>query len=62
VTGPDGRCVFMLRRPRSYKLRVTELQNGEKVVAEIPVSEEEVRQGVRKEIRLGGKANVASLR
>jgi hypothetical protein len=62
VTGPDGRCVFMLRRPRSYKLRVTELLGGEKVIAEVPITEAEVRQGVRKEIKLGGKANVASLR
>lgn len=59
VTGPDGRCVFMLRRPRAYRLRVTELEDGKQVIAEVPVSEAEVRQGVRKEIKLGGKANVA---
>lgn len=62
ITGPDGRCVFMLRRPRNYKLRVIELLNGEQVVAEVPVTEAEVRQGVRKEIKLGGKANVALAR
>lgn len=59
ITSRDGRCSFMLRRPRSYVLRITELVDGKPVVSELPVSEDEVRRGVRKVFPLGKQAQVA---
>ncbi|MGV3719871.1 MAG: carboxypeptidase-like regulatory domain-containing protein [Actinomycetota bacterium] len=59
VTSRDGRCSFILRRPRSYILRVTDLVDGKPVVSELPVSEEEVRRGVRKIFPLGKQTQVA---
>jgi hypothetical protein len=58
VTSRDGRCSFMMRRPRAYILRVTDLQDGKPVVTEVPVTEEEVRRGVRKTITLGKQEQV----
>jgi hypothetical protein len=59
ITSRDGRCSFMLRRPRSYVLRVTDLVDGKPMITELPVTEEEVRRGVRKIFPLGKQAQVA---
>jgi len=59
VTSRDGRCTFVLRRPRGYILRITDLVDGKPVVSEVPVTEAEVRRGVRKTIPLGKPAQVA---
>lgn len=59
VTSRDGRCSFMLQRPRAYTLRISDLQDGKPVVTEVPVSADEVRRGVRKVITLGRTAELA---
>jgi hypothetical protein len=60
MTAPDGRCMFTMRRPRDYVVRITELLGGKQVVTDTPVSLEEVRRGVQKTISLDQKAQVAS--